>query len=974
MPARRGYAIILAILTGLASASRSQEPSEAGAEPTEVQQLREKVGQLLSSRSEDIHAWVKVAVRAAKLRPLNEQLLDITQAGVVELTLRAASQPDAAENRESAFDRTQRLFREADAPPEITELCTVYRANQFAEAERISKVERLLDQCELIGSSQLVANKHRAEYFNLRALLAEDLASYDRAVAYHGQQLALIDESISKALAAGQQVPFEFRVQQAICRNNTAKTLLRMGDYKAAKDNLEFARKVYERIEPVMQRVINDPQASVREKELMSQLAVHQAWQRLNLAHVLMGHPSRIERDVDDAVSRFSQLRTELEQRLNTTSETTMTNIKRKLTRCLLYCCNDLGSALFTQGKFELAREAFEAALLQLSGQNTSGNLLHLAEVNINLGWVAFVLDEHQTAERHFRAAVKILESKYAGHHRHAEAMSYLARALVAKPDPKRLDEADFYLAKALDERQQYLSTQLDASLSERDRLAFVQSLRVHAESAGWPGVLDAYLELAPNLTDESEREQYERLLAWKGVLGRNRGRVGPKLQEARAQLRALAKARGQNLDAIAEFAALERGIRELERKRTATEVVAPTSLSVLEQTLKESNSAFLDIIEVRNYVQREEGKELTENRSYVGFLLTPNGICRRIDFPAETRDIIESFHEETLKGGVDQTFEDFLDDDGYLDLKDSLVDSLEIIQNQVKRAEVEALTVSPDGVFHLLPFGLLPGVESELWLEELRFHLVASARSLVRRAKRTAAKISSGLIVGNPEFGGNDEPWKPLAATQVEIEAIAGLIRQRSRDPDMTSVLAGPAANKANVRKMIERANLVHFATHGKFLDRFLEDSFAVVDARHELDSAIVLADANVAQGGDSLLTAEEIRNELQLNNVELMVLSACETGRGHVRAGQGVVGLIGSLDDAGAAMVISSLWKVPDEETSDLMQAFFEELVKGNGKEPVSAALQKAQRKLLTESRLHPYYWAAWTVMGAPSHRIEF
>jgi CHAT domain-containing protein len=183
-------------------------------------------------------------------------------------------------------------------------------------------------------------------------------------------------------------------------------------------------------------------------------------------------------------------------------------------------------------------------------------------------------------------------------------------------------------------------------------------------------------------------------------------------------------------------------------------------------------------------------------------------------------------------------------------------------------------------------------------------------------------------------------------------------------------------AASKSAVLQRLRRANLVHLATHGFFNDRSDAagaDAFGVLGTAAELDSGLVFAGANLdATGGlDSLLTAEEIR-ELDLRHVELMVLSACETSKGHIRAGQGVVGLLGSLDDAGVNTVVSALWEVPDEETKRLMVRFYQLLL---SKEAVrispAEAMRQAQCEML-ENDEAPRSWAAWTVMGTPNQTL--
>ncbi|WNG58476.1 CHAT domain-containing protein [Archangium gephyra] len=133
-------------------------------------------------------------------------------------------------------------------------------------------------------------------------------------------------------------------------------------------------------------------------------------------------------------------------------------------------------------------------------------------------------------------------------------------------------------------------------------------------------------------------------------------------------------------------------------------------------------------------------------------------------------------------------------------------------------------------------------------------------------------------------------------------------------------------------------------------------------------LRSGLVLAGARAsaarAEGyhrEDSLVTALELAG-LDLWGTQLVVLSACDTGRGTVKLGQGVYGLRSALVVAGAQTLVTSLWKVEDETTRELMVGYYRNLLAGQGR---GAALRSAMRQL-RQTRPHPYYWAPFIVIG--------
>ncbi|HEY9650026.1 MAG TPA: CHAT domain-containing protein, partial [Coleofasciculaceae cyanobacterium] len=148
----------------------------------------------------------------------------------------------------------------------------------------------------------------------------------------------------------------------------------------------------------------------------------------------------------------------------------------------------------------------------------------------------------------------------------------------------------------------------------------------------------------------------------------------------------------------------------------------------------------------------------------------------------------------------------------------------------------------------------------------------------------------------------------------------------------------------EATILQLMPKARMIHLATHG------------ILDDIQGLNSALALAPSGA---NDGLLTAEEILN-LKLN-ADLVVLSACDTGRGRI-TGDGVIGLSRSLISAGVPSVIVSLWAVPDAPTASLMTEFYQNLQKNPDK---ALALRQA---MLTTMKQHPNPrdWAAFTLIG--------
>jgi CHAT domain-containing protein len=203
--------------------------------------------------------------------------------------------------------------------------------------------------------------------------------------------------------------------------------------------------------------------------------------------------------------------------------------------------------------------------------------------------------------------------------------------------------------------------------------------------------------------------------------------------------------------------------------------------------------------------------------------------------------------------------------------------------------------------------------------------------------------------------------------------------------------LLRGARPTEEQLKREMGEYSILHLATHGFFgtkgLDELLEPVFVgegqerymiresgrrLVRDHPGLLSGLVLAGANVetADGrDDGYLTAEEV-SWLNLNGARLVVLSACETGLGQIESGEGLIGLRRAFRTAGADSVISSLWYVADSSTSELMQAFYTNLLAADGK-GVLDALRSAQLEMLDEFRKHdgnarPEIWGTFIVDG--------
>ncbi|HNB72815.1 MAG TPA: tetratricopeptide repeat protein [Acidobacteriota bacterium] len=298
-------------------------------------------------------------------------------------------------------------------------------------------------------------------------------------------------------------------------------------------------------------------------------------------------------------------------------------------------------------------------------------------------------------------------------------------------------------------------------------------------------------------------------------------------------------------------------------------------------------------------------------------------------------------------------------------------------------------LLISPDGDLNLIPFAALTDETGKYLAETYRLTYLTSGRDLLRLQVKTSSQ-EPPLILVNPIYGDGKGPvlfgnsFAPLSQLKGTIEEGTFL---KQLFPDAILRLEAQATKKT--LQSVTRPAMVHIATHGYFLkdiphddtpatnqeQRLLtrEDNAQAVDtetlrqANPLLRSWLFFAGANNSETtgeNDGIMTALEAA-QLNLWGTKLVVLSACDTGLGDVKNGEGVYGLRRAFVLAGSEAQMMSLWSVSDAGTRELMVEYYTRLKKGEGR---SEALRNTQLKMLKDpKRRHPFYWAAFIQSGA-------
>lgn len=340
-----------------------------------------------------------------------------------------------------------------------------------------------------------------------------------------------------------------------------------------------------------------------------------------------------------------------------------------------------------------------------------------------------------------------------------------------------------------------------------------------------------------------------------------------------------------------------------------------------------------------------------------------------------------------------------------------------DLVFEPLKKAlgDVTEVFISPDGNLNLIPFEVLQDPDGRVLIEDYTFNYLAAGRDIIGFGE-IKQKGGRPLLMGDPDF---DLGTEERGATLRSLE-LAGTVQdehgRRSTDMQRFSFkrlpgtreevktikeLLGEAADVYTGKEALEEVLrqkgaplILHLATHGFFLGD-VDLSFAREEDRGiqllgspmppakgiKLDnpllrSGIALAGANSAlqsedpEKSDGIVTAQKILG-LRLRGTDMVVLSACETGVGEVKSGEGVYGLRRAFTQAGTRGLVMSMWSVPDKETKELMIEFYKNILSGSMTR--SQALRQAalKQKEIVQKRYgtdNPLYWGGFVFMGEP------
>jgi len=418
------------------------------------------------------------------------------------------------------------------------------------------------------------------------------------------------------------------------------------------------------------------------------------------------------------------------------------------------------------------------------------------------------------------------------------------------------------------------------------------------------------------------------------------------------------------NLDSLEEIVAV------LEKDLTISSNIFKDAKSLNEITYKTISSKLISTEAAIEFIRLKKYNYLTEDTTiqYIGLVLKNNSTPKMVVF--ENGNFMEDKYIKEYKKSImnGKSMEKF-----YTYYWEPL--------NELTK-DSKTLYASLDGIYNQLNINTILLPSGNYILDEKNVMFVTNSKDIITLKISNAIKTSmyskSAVLIGFPDYQLDYEASYilPLPGTKIEVSNIQTLLKTKSWKID---VFTEKNATEENLKK-INNPYVLHIATHGFFIEaeeteQSLGRAFGI-EPKRALENPLLRSGLLLAGADKTVLDADTVSNEetddgilnayeamiLDLDNTELVVLSACQTGLGEIKTGEGVYGLQRSFQIAGANSILTSLWEVSDEGTQDLMSFFYKYWLESGNKYD---AFHKAQIDI-KEKYKFPYYWGAFEIVG--------
>jgi CHAT domain-containing protein len=461
--------------------------------------------------------------------------------------------------------------------------------------------------------------------------------------------------------------------------------------------------------------------------------------------------------------------------------------------------------------------------------------------------------------------------------------------------------------------------------------------------------------------------------------------RLLKELNQARADLlsteqapQGKAKGNPAAVEARARMEKIERQLAERSAAAREDEVALSAGIDDLRRSLPAHAALVSYWAFTRRAVEKVDPGH-SDTPSYLAFVLRPDGPGARVIDLGPAKPIEDaigrmraSANREAHAGGLGSARNERAYRESGKQLRSLVWDPVMAAVGDAQR-----IVIVPDGMLNLVPFASLPDGTGYLVEHARTIESISSERDLLSSPQ--PARRSGLLAIGSPQFDSAGDtmtarlrdssvPCDALATVQFGHLAGAALeLRdinatwQKLNPAEPVTVIAGGDATRDRFLEAAPHTRVLHVATHAFLLDRNCGDGNPL------LHSGLVFAGIN-RDWSTSILTAQQIAS-LDLSSVEWAVLSACNTGGGELRDGEGVLGLERAFRIAGVRTVVMTLWPVDDEITARFMHLLYTQRLVHHS--TAATSLWQSSHQLLVQRRAagqstHPWYWAGFVSSG--------
>ncbi|MGV7222670.1 MAG: CHAT domain-containing tetratricopeptide repeat protein, partial [Nitrospinales bacterium] len=629
-------------------------------------------------------------------------------------------------------------------------------------------------------------------------------------------------------------------------------------------------------------------------------------------------------------------------------------------------------------------------------------SLNNLATLNINMG-------DFNRAESLYQRSLSIKEETLGPDH--PDVAVSLNNLATLEARSKNYPAALIYFWKALAIEEGNIQN-IFSIATEEQKLKFIQKT-----SVGYQAALSLIHQQFPE-DDSAVRFGLDLVLRRKGIVLDAQSRVLMSLKENMSpeslkDWEALSTSRGRLAQILLnkpkevshqeyrkEIESLQKQIEKTEKRLIdksgliAQELKQRKITSIALSKILQAKSALVEFVKIPDY---DFGKNKWKDWRYLAFILRPDGTVTLKDLgdaeelEKHASNVLKSI--QASEASQKQTA---------LALNELFKTVWLPLENHIQG--IDNVWISPDGILNLIPFAALMNDAGGHLLESYELAYVTSGRELIGmdadrpnpesnlllvanpaydRQKNYGIEVSSSSAFRSRDFRGH---FSPLPGTQMEAETLPALV---PGSDDRKKVVTGDHATEGIV-KSAKSPSIMHLATHGFFIkdnpSKLPNDSNRTAFISKEqpkgpqklyenplLRSGLAFAGANhaseISEGDDGILTALEISG-MNLYGTDLVVLSACETGVGEVKNGEGVFGLRRSFALAGARNLMMSLWPIADKITANQMTNFYKNLQT----HPPATALRKTQLETIRQLKkkygfASPALWAPFIIQGIGS-----